>query len=676
MTDSFSASHLLQRRKNFASYNISRLRELIRYLPKKKFELFQTIPFWLHVNLPQIPGYVDARDTPCGIYRFHGSGFWRQASRKYKVTEKQLYSYRRAKEHIIGLYLMGSAGTLAQTDSSDFDYWVVVDDEGVTPADIALFQTKLARISAWCKAQYDQEVGLFVLSQSDVKENKFAAVDEESSGSAQRTFLKEEFYRTFIMIAGKIPYWAVVPVGVCDAEYDQWTRCAAQTKSLQFVAEDYVDLGNLASIGSRECLGALLWQLFKARKYPAKSMIKAGLIAHYFFFHPQSGLLCDRIKAAYTGNRSGDRRIDPYAVVFSTVMDLFKSLDDQQGLSLIRECLFLRLSDSSNPAGFTGSSPRRQLLEQYVSEWQWDQDTINRLSSVQNRTESDWLAFEEKIYKKIGFLYELILRAQDRSTAVLSMAPSDLLMLKNRISAAIKKKPGKLPRCSAYLHARAREFVFQISGHAEGSGKAVWTVYRHADEARRGRHVVYSAPQLLNVLGWLVANGLYPCADARMRYLTFQLPVSPLRIKRLLADVHGFLFDRPTSPETLLTGAQVAKVAIMLCPADDFSGHRLACADFLSLNSWGEIFFESVPLMHIGSAEAIGAKISEHLWKYCNSTERGEFPHRIFQMEGGRDAYLHGIIESGYAKFLETRRAAERLKASGDAADTPWLDLL
>ncbi|MDX9786600.1 MAG: class I adenylate cyclase [Desulfobacterales bacterium] len=682
MSNAISVGRMLQLRTAFITYNISRLRELIRYLPKKKFELFQNIPLWIHVNLTKVPGYVDSPQTPCGIYRFHGSGFWRQASQRHKLFPlKKTFTRCAQNDVIIGLYLMGSSGTLAQTDKSDFDYWLVIDDEGATAERMALFQKKLDRIKIWSKERYDQEVGFFVLSLSDIRDNRFAAVDEESSGSAQRTFLKEEFYRTFIMIAGKIPYWAVVPANISDIEYDQWIQCARQSRSLKFMPEDYADLGNLETISPEECLGALLWQMFKARKYPAKSLIKAALIAHSYFFSRKNGLLCDRIKAQFGGNGCGDQGIDPYAVVFETAIDLFQALDDVEGLVLIRECVFLKLSEPSRFDGREKNSPKLRFLAQYQAEWAWDKDQTDRLTRFHDWPESNRLAFEERVFNKIGFLYNLILRAHDGTTSTLSMAPSDLITLKNRISAAITKKPGKLHRCSAYLQSRLGGLVFQVSGYLNDRGQEAWSVYHHVGELRHARHVVFSASELLRVIGWLLANGFYSLMGCLLEYQTYQLPISPQRIKRLADDVYRFFCSAPVSPAAMLSIPQWEKIGILLHPLADGSEGRLSGADFLAVNSWGEFFFESIALAHIDEAGAICYKISEFLWNFYKGTEGGKPFHQVFQMRGNLDIRFLHRIESGLAVFRDRdigslRQGTAFSKPESEENDAPWLDLL
>jgi len=79
---------LNRNRKAFISYNIARIREFIRYLSPEKYELFHTIPFLLHVNAHDFPGYINHPLLAYGIYGFHDSGFWKEALRHFQVQGK------------------------------------------------------------------------------------------------------------------------------------------------------------------------------------------------------------------------------------------------------------------------------------------------------------------------------------------------------------------------------------------------------------------------------------------------------------------------------------------------------------------------------------------------------------------------------------------------------------
>ena len=163
---SSAAAEIMSRRAAFSAYNISRIRELIRFLPPRKYKLFQQIPFWLHINKPQVPGFVNNSRAAFGIYRFRESGFWKQSQLHPGPSEKDLRPFLPSHEYIQGLYLIGSSGTLAQTETSDFDYWVVVDGERMDPARKRLLNQKLHGIETYCRERCRQEVSFFVLDEA------------------------------------------------------------------------------------------------------------------------------------------------------------------------------------------------------------------------------------------------------------------------------------------------------------------------------------------------------------------------------------------------------------------------------------------------------------------------------------------------------------------------------
>ncbi len=97
-----------------------------------------------------------------------------------------------------------------------------MDDEINQTPGMDSLKRKLNLLEAWAHKTYNQKISFFILTTSQVKQNAFRQVDEESSGTIQQTILKEEFYRTFLMIAGLIPYWTVLPVGLDKKQYHAW----------------------------------------------------------------------------------------------------------------------------------------------------------------------------------------------------------------------------------------------------------------------------------------------------------------------------------------------------------------------------------------------------------------------------------------------------------------------
>ena len=330
-------SALIQNRDNFIHYNIAHLRELIRNLSVEKFELFHTLPFLLHVNAPAFPGYIDHPLSTYGIYGFQDSGFWRMALNHFKYKEKDISPYLAKKFFIKGLYLMGSSGTLAQGDYSDFDYWVIVDKDLSGKFRNKLLAEKLTLIEQWSRDSYNQQVNFYIVRVDHIKHNEFTPIQKEDIGFCPKSFLKEEFYRTFIMIAGQLPYWVVLPVGLNDAQYEKWVYLSQSPQMPQkFNADMFVDLGNVAAVDRLECPETLIWHAYKAISDPVKSYIKACLVASYYADHTLE-LPCDMIKKRFSDRNLDSFMIDPYSIVFNNVLAYYQNQGNKQQTELLEE---------------------------------------------------------------------------------------------------------------------------------------------------------------------------------------------------------------------------------------------------------------------------------------------------------------------------------------------------
>jgi len=678
---------ILLNRKHFITYNIARLRELIRYLPEKKLDLFHTIPLLVHMNSPDLPGHVDHPLTPHGLYRFFDSGFWKFAKKRLRITGEDVHTYVLKRSYIRGLYLMGSAGTLAQTEYSDFDYWVVIDKDSLSKKQRALLRQKLDSIQDWSNEAYGHDLNFFVVDVEQIRQNDFSGIHEEGSGTAQKSLLKEEFYRTFILIAGQIPFWAVLPPNLNDAGYRSWIETASLSSGHDFVSDDYVDLGNIASVKKEECLGGVLWQICKAQEDPVKSFIKTSLIAHHYFFQEQDGLLCNTMKRRFPERQLDSYLLDPYALVFERASRFYDLTDDKDGLDLIRECIYLRLTGYPVPLELVEDNPKRQILKRYLKAWSWGSDQIDRLESYTSWTENEKLQFDDRIINKISFLYELILQTTGRRKPFTGMASQDLAVLKNRSASHFKKKPGKLPHCSTYLRARRDPHPLFIAWRKDSSDANEWAVYDHIpSDYADNKHSLFVAPELLRVLGWIVLNRLYRGDPSSIVLQRVQKsPVSPKRIKRLLEELFRFFSNEMPYLNYAHSSPVWLKVFVALntdlFPADN----TLRSADYLVENTWGELFFHALDVTHIENSLLRCYEIARQAWHYLQKTLPGESEYRIYDARATNDSSTTKTIEDSIKSFRKS--GAGDLKApDADKADEtvtprkrggrPLLDLL
>jgi adenylate cyclase class 1 len=678
---------ILLNRKYFITYNIARLRELIRYLPEERLDLFHTIPLLVHMNSPDLPGYVDHPLTPHGLYRFFDSGFWKFAKKRLRIKGEDVHTYVLKRSYVRGLYLMGSSGTLGQTEYSDFDYWVAIDKGSLSKTQRALLRQKLDNIGDWSKETYGHDLSFFVIDMEQIRQNDFSGIHEEGSGTAQKSLLKEEFYRTFILIVGQIPFWAVLPPGLNDAGYRGWIETASLLSDDNFASDDYVDLGNLTSVKEDECLGGVLWQIVKAQEDPVKALIKASLIAHNYFFQEQDGLLCDIIKKKFPESRLDSYLLDPYALVFERASMFYDLTDDKDGLDLIRQCIYLRLTGYPVPSELVEDNPKRQILKRYVKRWSWSGDQVDRLESYKLWTENEKLQFEDRIVNKISFLYELIFRTTGKLDPFTGMASRDLAVLKNRSASQFRKKPGKLPHCSTYLSARRGLCPLFIVWREDSSGANTWAVYDHIpSDYADNKATLFVAPELLPALGWIVLNRFYrgDPSSIRLQHVP-KSPISPKRVERLLEDLFGFFSDEIPHMNYIHANPAWLKVFVALDTGRFPADKSLRSADYLVQNTWGEIFFHALDVTHIENNLLKCYEIAKQAWHYLQKALPGESEYRIYDSRTINDTTTTKMIEDSIRSFRKSGAGdlkapdadkPEETATARNGRRRPFLDLL
>jgi hypothetical protein len=106
----------------------------------------------------------------------------------------------------------------------------------------------------------------------------------------------------------------------------------------------------------------------------------------------------------------------------------------------------------------------------------------------------------------------------------------------------------------------------------------------------------------------------------------------------------------------------------------------LAGADFLVVNSWGEIFFESVDLSFTNSMPSQCYKVSEYILKYSKNAVSGKIPYAVLELRKGFDE-THLLIESSLSSlmkcFSDLRSAGLDVpEANAEKEYPPLLDLV
>ena len=135
------------------------------------------LPLLLHTDaFEKANGFPDS--VPCLVDGFVPTLTQLKLLRRFFPGSKVQMRTASAGLRVIGLYSIGSIGTLAQADRSDLDCWVCVDGEAEARD---WLKRKLEAIERWAEEKFGLETHFFLMTIDDVRENRFGLSDDESS---------------------------------------------------------------------------------------------------------------------------------------------------------------------------------------------------------------------------------------------------------------------------------------------------------------------------------------------------------------------------------------------------------------------------------------------------------------------------------------------------------------
>jgi len=370
--DEGTGRHVLQQlRGRFLSVNQGRLARAMEGLAPRQQALLNLLALFFHINHPLLPGYVSAC-TPAGVSGYEPDATTLAAARHLIRDFSCSMGNSCPSQPIHGLFLMGSLGTLAQTDQSDMDVWICLAPD-LSDAAVSALRKKCRRLEAWATSQ-GCEAHFFLID---------AQLRNDEGDEPRQRLLLDEFYRTAIWLAGRTPLWWWVPVHE-EARYAEFAGGLLDVRAVG--RNETIDLGHLAQIAPGEFLGAGLWQLFKGIESPYKSLLKLLLIEVYASEHPQVNCLSLDFKQSVYANQLDLDELDPYVVVYRRIERYLKGRAELQRLELVRRSLYLKVGHKLSN-GETGMQWQRRLLKRLTREWGWDEQ---HLAMLDNR--SQWQA--------------------------------------------------------------------------------------------------------------------------------------------------------------------------------------------------------------------------------------------------------------------------------------------
>jgi adenylate cyclase class 1 len=182
-----------QLRKRFLDINQGRMARALDGFASRQQGVLKLLPLFFHVNHPLLPGYVSG-STPAGISNYEPDDD--VLAEAQRLTRSFSYKTRHGNppRPILGLFLMGSLGTLAQTDNSDMDVWVC-HDASLSVENKAELTRKCLLLETWALSQGAEAHFFLIDSPRFAQGERDDALSSENCGSTQHYLLLDEFYR-------------------------------------------------------------------------------------------------------------------------------------------------------------------------------------------------------------------------------------------------------------------------------------------------------------------------------------------------------------------------------------------------------------------------------------------------------------------------------------------------
>ncbi len=585
---------ILHLKSGFSNYNIVRMRETLRYLAGPKLELFIKIPFLIHVNLPELPGYVESDTSAHGIYNFEQSGFYKEVLKQSLLPETSISRYKAMDPCVQGFYHIGSLGTFTQSAGSDFDYWVIINKKNFSDIRYYNLEKKLDQILKFSRESYDQEITFFIMDQENIQRNCYARFNEQETLTAPKIFLKEEFYRTFLMIAGKIPFWTILPCHSDIQTSNALVKNISSIDRLKPISREFINLGTIEKPEPQDIIKGLLWHICKARFDPIKALIKASMVFSAGFGQPDhTGLLCDEIKARYAKAGIDDYHADPYKVLFDRIIK-FHQEEDPKGLNLIKNAIFFRLCGYPSVSIPEIGSPKRQLLDWYIRNWNLNPGQVSKLLSYTKWAEPEKLLLEKTIITRLAFMYQQTQQKYpptQNQEGVPDPEKRNFKLLIHKTKERLNKAPGKIVECSTYL--KRQKFQLFLLQQKRGGN---WHLSCYLNQEPRPQKL-HGALSLLGLLGWILENQLYDRSQSSMKidlplrlFESHTLPIDPDKLYLALQPV------KPLSDGMFEDPPSWSKLMVLLVYPKKKGDNTLERVEFLALNTWGELFLDELIL--------------------------------------------------------------------------------
>ena len=499
---SVDRSEILKVKRRFLNINRMRLQRVYESLGSHQRCFFDLLALLFHTNHALMPGYVDG-DCPSGMSDYSpGKRTLTQAKKLARSFSMRKGAVRRVDIHAI--YLMGSSGTIAQSSQSDFDIWLCHRSD-LSCSDVEKLQRKCEAIELWA-ASLGLEVHFFTMCDELFRLGEVAELSSESSGTAQRYLLLDEFYRTGVLVEGRAPVWWLVPPDI-EEDYAEFIETMTSHRFIR--AEDHLDFGPVEDIQPEEYFGATLWQLSKAIDAPYKSLLKILLLEAYACEYPRLDFLSSRYKQAVYAGELNLERLDPYVLLYEKVEEHLRLQNDWERLELARRCLYFKMDKSWRQIS-KSDDWASETISALVNQWNWSEANLRTLD-VRHAWKVDRAMEERKgLVGALTHSYKLLSMFARENAAAAALSQSDMTILGRKLFTAFEHKSGKIDIVNPGVCKDLSESHLYLHYVEPDDASSYWLLYRDPKptEEKTTRTALRRTWSVTEAIVWCHFNGL------------------------------------------------------------------------------------------------------------------------------------------------------------------------
>ncbi len=597
----------------FLAYNTSRKLKAVKFKEAKAAFLFKIIPFLLHCNYEDLPGFIDDEGSPYGIYHFNPQKLiTKELFQRYfpysTSLRKETKSPFPSTPYIHSLKTIGSIGTIAQTEKSDCDYWVSVRFSEFGEGQLKKLEEKCKAIEKWA-AKFGNEIYFFLMDIDQTRENSYEArAEEESAGSAIKLLLKDELFRTHILVAGKIPLWWLIPPGLTDTEYKSFVLELPKKEKINLAS--FVDLGYISNLPKSEIFGACLWQMNKALDSPFKSVLKFAYLEQLLGNKEQNlNLFSDKIKllVTYTENISKDTEaldideIDPYLLMAKELVAFYQHDNSAKTRSeFIRSCLFLKtLEGIESHKKLGGSQKYLQSTMELMEDWDLMPNDVSHYLNFQYWKHKTLIEEGAKVHEYLIGTYKRLrwyLRVFEKEDTGLTITEHDIAVLGRKLFTFHEKKENKIDYAKSLSRdIMARSDITIHVARLEGTDYFFAFQGRHDNNTIKENKdsIIKRENHLIRLITWLIINGILT-EKTNLHLTKNYLPIDLSDIQSLVETITSTFpkisFSHISADQLLKREVIEQVLAIINFQKDPVRGSKKINSTIISINSYGEYF--------------------------------------------------------------------------------------